>query len=266
MRSLRPARNRRRRQRGDGSDNCLRLVEDLNNQCSACRILEKLGPVAIDAEEALLTLQNNGGPSTRGWAAVCLGAIGPTSSDVDIAEKLARQLDPRSDGRPISPIESQRVLTGLAYLGPKATKFANGVREKMKDENKLVAGHAAYALWRITDNADESLKTLRGLLTDRNHIDDGLYLVGRMGPEGIGLVDEVARGLRSPDASTRELSVAAIGNMGPSAKAYENSIRERMADTNPLVRMAARRALRNLNEEPDKFAARVSKRGTPVNR
>ena len=29
---------------------------DLNNQCSACRVLESFGPDAIDAEEALLKL------------------------------------------------------------------------------------------------------------------------------------------------------------------------------------------------------------------
>lgn len=225
------------------------LDPDLNNQCSACRILESFGNDAIDAEESLLQLQKEGGPSTRGWAAVCLGAIGPTSSDVDIAETLAEQLQPRSDGRPVSPIEQQRVLTGLAYLGPEALKVADVVRKKMHGKNSYVAGYAAFALWRITCDPGESLTKLRELLNDPNRATEAVYIVSKMGPVGIDLADEVARGLRSSDPRTRELAVTAIGKMGEGAKEYGNRIRDRLDDTDAMVRMAARRALIDMRLE-----------------
>lgn len=218
------------------------LDQDLNNQCMACRILENFGTDAIDAEESLLELQKHGGPSTRGWAAICLGAIGPTSSGVDIAELLAEQL-----GQPsISSLEQERILKGLAHLGPEAIKVADVVRENMNASDKLVSGYAAYALWRITGKPEGSLSTIRNLLANQLTVDDGLSIVARMGPEGVVMVHDAARELRSHAQNTRRLAVVAIGNMGPAAKGYESRIRGRLKDTDPMVRMAARRALSDL--------------------
>ncbi len=222
------------------------LDRDLNNQCSACRILEKFGNDAIEAEESLLKLQKKGGPSSRGWAAICLGAIGPTSSEVDIAQSLADQLVSKSDKSPVPLIEQQRVLIGLAYLGPEAIKVVNVVREKLLSHDKLVRGYAAYALWRITGKTNESAKVLRDLLNDPSYVNDGIHLVGIMGSDGLGLIEEVSRGLDSVEPTTREVAVVAIGNLGTAAKSYEENIRARLEDSNPSVRIAARRALVNL--------------------
>tara|TARA_B110000495_G_scaffold201319_1_gene218499 strand:- start:2808 stop:4019 length:1212 start_codon:yes stop_codon:yes gene_type:complete len=225
------------------------LDKDLNNQCMACRILENLGPDAIDAEAALLEVQKNGGPSTRGWAALCLGAIGPTSSDVDVAELLAKQLQPREDGRPISPIEQQRVLTGLGYLGPEATKALDTVREKLNGKNQFVRGHAAFALWKITGDADEAGGVFRTLLNDSTLVNDAVFLVGKMGPDALILAPDVANALNSSQPATRELAVTAIGNMGSAAASYKPKVKSLLNDNDPLVRMAARKAMENLKEE-----------------
>ena len=215
----------------------------------ACRILENFGPDAIDAEAALLEVQKNGGPSTRGWAALCLGAIGPTSSDVDVAELLAKQLQPRDDGRPISPIEQQRVLTGLGYLGPEATKALPTVREKLEGKNQFVRGHAAFALWKITADADEAGAVFRKLLNDSTMANEAVYLVGKMGPDAISLAPAVAKSLKSSQPATRELAATAIGNMGSAAAAYQTQIKGLLDDKDPLVRMAARKAMQNLQAE-----------------
>ena len=225
------------------------LDKDLNNQCMACRILENFGPDAIDAEAALLEVQKNGGPSTRGWAALCLGAIGPTSSDVDVAELLAKQLQPREDGRPISPIEQQRVLTGLGYLGPEATKALDTVREKLNGKNQFVRGHAAFALWKITGDADEAGGVFRTLLNDSTLVNDAVFLVGKMGPDALILAPDVANSLNSSQPATRELAVTAIGNMGSAAASYKPKVKSLLNDNDPLVRMAARKAMENLKEE-----------------
>ena len=225
------------------------LDKDLNNQCMACRILENFGPDAIDAEAALLEVQKNGGPSTRGWAALCLGAIGPTSSDVDVAELLAKQLQPREDGRPISPIEQQRVLTGLGYLGPEATKALDTVREKLNGKNQFVRGHAAFALWKITGDADEAGGVFRMLLNDSTSVNDAVFLVGKMGPDALILAPDVANALNSSQPATRELAVTAIGNMGSAAASYKPKVKSLLNDNDPLVRMAARKAMENLKKE-----------------
>jgi HEAT repeat protein len=225
------------------------LDKDLNNQCMACRILENFGPDAIDAEAALLEVQKNGGPSTRGWAALCLGAIGPTSSDVDVAELLAKQLQPREDGRPISPIEQQRVLTGLGYLGPEATKTLDTVREKLNGKNQFVRGHAAFALWKITGDADEAGSVFRMLLNDSTSVNDAVFLVGKMGPDALILAPDVANALNSSQPATRELAVTAIGNMGSAAASYKPKVKSLLNDNDPLVRMAARKAMENLKKE-----------------
>jgi HEAT repeat protein len=225
------------------------LDKDLNNQCMACRILENFGPDAIDAEAALLEVQKNGGPSTRGWAALCLGAIGPTSSDVDVAELLAKQLQPREDGRPISPIEQQRVLTGLGYLGPEATKALDTVREKLNGKNQFVRGHAAFALWKITGDAEEAGGVFRTLLNDATLVNDAVFLVGKMGPDALTLAPDVAKSLKSSQPATRELAAIAIGNMGSAAASYQTKVKPLLKDSDPLVRMAARKAMENLKEE-----------------
>ena len=225
------------------------LDKDLNNQCMACRILENFGPDAIDAEAALLEVQKNGGPSTRGWAALCLGAIGPTSSDVDVAELLAKQLQPREDGRPISPIEQQRVLTGLGYLGPEATKALDTVREKLNGKNQFVRGHAAFALWKITGDAEEAGGVFRTLLNDATLVNDAVFLVGKMGPDALTLAPDVAKSLKSSQPATRELAAIAIGNMGSAAASYQTKVKPLLKDSDPLVRMAARKAMENLKKE-----------------
>lgn len=225
------------------------LDKDLNNQCMACRILENFGPDAIDAEKALLEVQKNGGPSTRGWAALCLGAIGPTSSDVDVAELLTKQLQPRKDGRPISPIEQQRVLTGLGYLGPEASKAIPMVRSKLNGKNQFVQGHAAFALWKITGDAEEAGTAFRKLLNDSSRVDEAVFLISKMGPDAISLAPYVAKSLRSSQPSTRELAAIAFGNMGSAAASYRSKIKPLLTDTDPLVRMAARQAMQTVKQE-----------------
>ena len=224
------------------------LDEDLNNQCSACRVLEKFGPDAIDAEQELLQLLEHGGPSTRGWAAVCLGAIGPTSSDVDIAELLAEKLQSK---KCINPIEQQRILSGLAHLGPEALKVADSVRAKMAGKNRFVRGHAAYTLWRITGEPEESLKVIGALMENPENTDDAIEIAGRMGPVALPLLEQIMRGLSANEPGTRELAVVAIGNMGPGANYAIPKLEERLNDNDALVRMATRRTLADIRVEPE---------------
>lgn len=224
---------------------------DLNIQCSACRVLETFGKEALPAEKALLKLQKEGGPSTRGWAALCLGMIGPTSSDVDVAVLLINQLKPREDGRPVTPTEKERVLAGLGYLGPEAERVAEDVRKLMSNSNLFVTGHAAFAYWRITGKTDEAFRTIKTLLAEPRYADDAMAIVGKMGPQAVKLMSVVGQALDSSEPGTRELAVVAIGNMGEAASEFITPLTKRLDDTDPLVRLAARRSLGKITPAKD---------------
>ena len=216
--------------------------DDFNNQCSACRILEKLGPDAMEAEASLLKLLDEGNPSTRGWAAVCLGAIGPTTTNTNVAELLADRLDARN------PIEKQRVLAGLAYLGPEAKSVVGDVRAILDSKDDFIRANTAFTLWRITGDSDEALNVFGELMSSPTAGPDTVQLLGRMGSEGLPLLNKVIRNLNSPEAGTRELAVVAIGNMGPKAQSAASQVKELLNDPDALVRIAARRTLVALGE------------------
>jgi HEAT repeat protein len=236
---------------------------DLNNQCSACRVLESYGTDAIDAEEALLKLFNEGGPSTRGWAAVCLGAIGPTSSDVNVAELLTERLANNANARPLTPTEQERILIGLAHLGPEASGAVDVVLEKMNGKNKYVSGHAAYAHWKITGDSTKALAKLKELLAISHHQSDAMFLISKMGPEAASLAKGVGRGLGSAEAGTREQASIALGNMGASANEFLDELENRKKDKDALVRVAARRAIAQIKDDvkelEEKKAAKPNK-------
>ena len=138
---------------------------DFNNQCMACRVLESLGTDAMPAENALLRLAKEGNPSSRGWAAVALGAMGPTDQ-TDVARLLANNLDA------FTQIEKQRALIGLAHLGPEAISVVDEVRNSMSDESRHVMPHAAYAFFRITGKPQDSLEVLGKLIDDPSYVSD----------------------------------------------------------------------------------------------
>lgn len=215
--------------------------EDFNNQCMSCRILEILGPDAIAAEEKLLTLMKEGNPSTRGWAALVLGAIGPTD-ETDTAKLLAENLDAYLQ------VEKQRTLLGIAHLGPEAAQFEDRVRTLMNDESKHVMPHAAYALWKVTGKPDESIVVFRELFKSRDYLDDSIEFVGKMQEEGAPLVDDIAEFLDEENEGTRELAVVALGNIGPPAAKVIGKIKPLTWDDDALIRYAAKEAIKQIEQ------------------
>ena len=215
--------------------------EDFNNQCSACRILESYGADAAPANEALLKLLETGNPSTRGWAAVCLGGIGAKNAkDVDIAKVLASKLDARN------PIEQQRVLTGLALLGPDAIGVLDAVKKKAEHRDGFVRSHAGYAIWRISKDDDVPFKLFEEMLANDQLAPDALDLIGRMGNAGLPMLDRVVKKLSSTEAPVREEALIAIGRMGNGAARAKSQIEELLKDDDALVRVAARRTLEKI--------------------
>ena len=227
--------------------------EDFNNQCMSCRILEVLGPDAVAAEDKLLTLMKEGNPSTRGWAALVLGAIGPTD-ETDTAKVLADNLDAYLQ------VEKQRTLLGIAHLGPEAAQFEERIRTLMNDNDKHVMPHAAYALWKVTGNADESIAVFREMFKSRDYLDDSIEFVGKMQKEGAPLVEDIAEFLEEENEGTLELAVVALGNIGPPAATVLGKIKPLTWDDDALIRYAAKEAIKQI-EQTDEDEAEEKEAG-----
>ncbi len=213
---------------------------DFNVQCMACRVLEHLGADAMPAEDKILELFKNGIPSSRSWAAVVLGSIGPTAKS-DTAQILGDNLNA------FLQVEKQRTLLGLAHLGPEASKVAEQVRALMFDESKHVMPHAAYTLWKITNQAEPTLEVLKKTLADRSYFEDSVELVGKMQSAGAPLVDDLIAHLDSEEPDLREIIVVALGNIGPSAAAAKSVLNKLSQDPDVLLRYAAREALKQID-------------------
>lgn len=232
----------------DAIDDLIRCIEsdsDFNNQCSACRTIEKLGPKASKAQPALLGLMETGNTSTRGWAAVCLGAIGQLANDVDVAKLLSDKLkDPRRDRR--FPAEIQRTLLGIAKLGTGGAIAADNVREWSQNWDNYIKTHCAFTLWRITGESDESLEILKSVLAINGHQDDALEMIAKIGPDAIPLLDNIIVLLASEEPNTRELALVVISNMGTKARKAIPDVKLLLNDPDALVRSTARRTLSDL--------------------
>jgi len=213
--------------------------DDFNIQCLACQVLETLGPDAIPAEDRLLRLLQEGNPSSRSWAAIALGAIGPTDK-TDIAKLLAANLK--------SPIhvEKERTLKGLANLGVEASSAAGSVRGLMEDHSKNVMPQAAFTYWKITDNPELPLLALGSLIASQTYGDDAIELAGKMQAVAAPLAEAIAARLADPEDATREIAVVALGNIGPSAAKHIPAIEKLLNDDDALIRYAAREALQQI--------------------
>ena len=230
----------------DGVIKCL-SDSDFNNQCMACRILEPLGPKAIKAEAALTKLLEGGVPSTRGWAAVCLSAIGPTPSNEKVIEMIAKKME--GDGiRPLNPVELQRYIKALAHFGPKAEKHLDKVRKRLEHRDTFIRCHSAFAIYKITGEAEETLEVFKSVVEQDVFAGDALELVSKMGDKAVPFIPSIIRCLDSPDPGNRELALVALNNIGPQAAAAISKVEELIDDKDALVRIAARATLASLNE------------------
>lgn len=231
---------------------CLALDRDFNLQCMTCRVLEKMGPDALDAEEALLKLFDEGNVSARGWAAICLGAIGPTSSEVNIGKRLSERLV-----NAFTAIEKERVIIGLGRMGPEAMDYIETIRKVgLGHRDIVVKANAALAVWQITGKQVESVTMLRKLMfDDEQNAVIAVSAVARMGEDALPLLDDLMTLLSSSDGGLREAAVVAIGNMGVKAKKAEHQIKQLLKDKDPLVREAAQNVLNDWAAAKEKLEA-----------
>jgi HEAT repeat protein len=207
---------------------------DFNVQCMACRVLENYGADALVAENSLVEILNTGNPSSRGWAAIVLGAIGPTDQNDVVPMLIARLREARAH------VEKQRILLGLAHLGREAKRAIPVVTEFMNDRRHRVKPHSAFALFKIADERELLQKVLGEALDDINQRQDAFDLINRLGEDAVVLKASLIAQLASPDEDVREQAALAIGRLGPEASDALPVVKKLLSDPDPLVREAAK--------------------------
>ncbi len=217
---------------------------DFNVQCMACRVLENYGSDALPAEKRLVQILDNGVPSSRGWAAIVLGAIGPTDENDIVPMLIARLSETRAH------VEKQRILLGLAHLGREAKRAIPIVTEFMNSRNHRVRPHAAYALYKITDDRELLVNVLSHALGDRNERQDAFDLINRLEGESIFLKAELIDQLTAQEEDVREQAALALGRLGSEATDALPEVKKLLDDPDALVRDAAAHAIAAITASP----------------
>ncbi len=214
--------------------------KDFNIQCGVCRIFERLGVEAAPAQDRLVELLNNGVVSARTWAAVALGAIGPTEKH-DVVGLLNQKLSA------FTQIEKERALIGLAHIGPEAKSALPEVERLMNDLSKSTQCQAALTYWRITGDAEKSTKVLVEQIVDVSYKREAIQRLGEMGPAAAPALNALIKELKNPEEDVSELAVMAIAKMGAAGKPAIPGLKELLKNKDLLLRQAAGDAIEAIN-------------------
>ncbi len=213
---------------------------DFRLQVLACRAIVTIGAPAARLSGKLKTLVEKGNLSSRSHALIALGAIGP-NEDFDVAELLTKHLDAYLHA------DRDRALIGLTLLGPAAAIAKEKVEALMNNEGKFVQCQAALALWKITGDAERSVKALVAMSKTNNLDYEALLAIHQMKADAASAVADVAEMLKNEDGSIRSLSAEILENLGLVAQPWQATL-EKMSleDPDPLVRIYCARAVKKL--------------------
>ncbi len=212
--------------------------DDFNNQVCALRILRNYGPAAAAAAEKIKGLTDKGNTSVRSHSLMTLAAIGPVD-EFDVVDLIVSHLNA------FQYFERKRALTALGMMGSGAAKAKEAVEQLMNNPEKGVQCDAAVALWKITGDAEPSLKTLIELGKTVDLEEDAVFALGSMGSTALPAADFLASKLDSEDESFRLSVLDVIERIGALDNLKLKSKIESLAKSDPsaLVRDEANRVL-----------------------
>jgi HEAT repeat protein len=178
----------------------------------AVRVLRKLGPKAAGAVDALIKASAGADAKFRTEIQLTLGAIGPAAAPA--TDLLVKSLASEDAG------ERESALYALRQIGHKAAAATRPLLQKMQADESFDSKAAAWALARIAPNNEQV---------------------------AVNVVRKLARGLNDPDEVVRLESAAALGDMGPAAKAAV-AVLEKAAkdDSSEAVRSTATESLEHI--------------------
>lgn len=208
--------------------------EDFNISLTVCRLAIQTGPGAEAAVDDLRDLLANGNLSQRTFAAWALGSIGPVEG-YDPLPELTAMLDR------YTLAERERALAGIGLLGEHAAGLAPRVRELMNGHKTNLEPRAAFVLWQITGEADDSLARLQELGGQPDSEIPALDFLQQMGPAAAPAVQWLVERSQASDYSIRVGAVEALGAVGDDPRAAAR-IAEMQSDPHPVVRLSAKLA------------------------
>lgn len=214
---------------------------DFNVQLSACRVIVQIGPDAKKAGPHLVKLLENGIASSRSWASIALGAVGP-HEDYDVVDLLVERLSR------FYLVDRQRALEGLALLGPEAKLALPQVEALMNDPTKSVQHTAARTHWKISGSSELAVKTLIPLISTMEHGVESMDILAEMGPQAQDSMEALIIQLKSSELPMREAAVYALAAIGPNAAAAVGPLRELQRDPDLLIRAAAENAIKKIEQ------------------
>jgi len=219
--------------------------KDFNIQLSACRVLSKIGPKAKKAGPRLVKLLEEGIVSSRTWAGIALGAIGP-HEEYDVVELLKERL-----GR-FYLVDRERALTGLALLGEHAKPTLPEIEKLMENRSKSVQHTASRAHWKISGDPAKAIERLITLIPTMEFGVDAMDILSEMGAEAKSAVPKLIEQLNSPEFPTREAAVYALASIGSEAKVAIESLKELdSTEQDQLVKAAIVIALKKIQTPED---------------
>jgi HEAT repeat protein len=206
----------------------------------AINALIQAGPEARRAVPALIgSFRDNGATFLHPLAAVALSRIGP-----DAVPELQKALNDDSYA-----VRAGAALA-LGLIGPASRPAVLALAGKLKDPEALVRTAAAQALGRIGSLARAGVPALRTSLTDKDasvQVEAALAL-WKVANEARG-ASVLAKALQGEALAER--SAAALGEIGPAAKAAIPALRAALKATSPRLRIAAAEALYRVSKDAE---------------
>jgi HEAT repeat protein len=195
----------------DASRALPRLRDATTDKDAATRIRAALAVWQISGDAASVSVLADAladkSPAARHSAAEAVGTMGKAGKDA--AGALTKALaDPE-------PTVRQAAVVALGNIG-RAAQSAGALRPLLKDNDKTLRVHAAFALWQVTGDAKEPLATLQSLLATPNLQAAVIAKLGAIGPRARDALPELVTMYREEDSPALRGTIAqAIKQIDP---------------------------------------------------
>jgi HEAT repeat protein len=209
---------------------------DFNAQIMVCKAVVGIGRDAAPLADHLAQIFEQGIPSSRSWAGIALGAIGPIEN-FDTAKMLGSRIDAAVH------VEKVRALQGLALMGDEATSQIDLIKAAMDQPESRIRPEAAYAYYRVTGQTEAAVQTLVQLLSSKNQREVALDQLKRMGAAAKMAIPAVSDLLSHEHVGVREQAVLVLGSMGSAAAEKIDAIQKLESDPDPLLRQAVQESI-----------------------
>jgi HEAT repeat protein len=217
--------------------------QDFHCPYLAYRALGSMGPAAKPAVDTLIKGLQSNIASYRRNAAIALGRLGAQVAP-EAAPALIKAIDD-----PLAPVRDEAILA-LSNYGALADPAVPRLRTILQDVDSTQRAEAAMTLWVLTKDVDFILPRITEHLQYGDLEWEAAQVLAIMGPAAAPAVPQLIEAL-ARDESVQLAVLEALGNIGPNAAQALPAIRKLLDSDEPAVRVAAERAIRQI-ESPQK--------------